>query len=68
VRRPGAAESVLHLLLHQLRQLRVPQEAAGEKELLVAAGKAHMELLDVYRRLYIKARALSLAQVPSEFR
>lgn len=27
------------------------------------AGKAHLELLDQHRRLYLKARALSLAQV-----
>ena len=29
----------------------------------MAAGKVHLELLELYRRLYLKARALSLAQV-----
>lgn len=29
----------------------------------MAAGKVHLELLEQYRRLYLKARALSLAQV-----
>ena len=37
--------------------------AAAEKDLLVAAGKAHLELMEQGRRLYLKARALSLAQV-----
>ncbi len=106
MRRPGDAENALRLLLHQLRLLRVPQDAAGkwawwhcsitlgrtrchasggsdsdkrvsrqltcsvfsswpaaEKELLLAAGKAHLELMEQGRRLYLKARALSLAQV-----
>lgn len=36
---------------------------AAEKELLLAAGKAHLELMEQGRRLYLKARALSLAQV-----
>lgn len=29
----------------------------------MTAGKAHLELMEQYRRLYLKARALSLAQV-----
>jgi hypothetical protein len=29
----------------------------------MAAGKVHLELLEQYRRLYLKARAVSLAQV-----
>lgn len=37
--------------------------AAAEKELVVAAGKAHLEVLEQHRRLYLRARALSLAQV-----
>lgn len=63
VRRPGDAENTLRLLLHQLRLLRVPPAVAAEKDLVVAAGKVHLELLEQYRRLYLKARALSLAQV-----
>jgi hypothetical protein len=31
----------------------------------VAAGKAHLDLLDHHRRLYLRARALSLAQASS---
>jgi hypothetical protein len=36
---------------------------AAQKEVVMAAGKVHLELLEQYRRLYLKARALSLAQV-----
>ena len=35
---------------------------AAEREVLLAAGKAHLEQLEQQRRLYLKARALSLAQ------
>ena len=40
----------------------VPPAEAARKELLVQAGKASLELFAEGRRLYIKARALSLAQ------
>lgn len=36
---------------------------AERKELLAAAGKAHLEGLEAARKLYLKARALTLAQV-----
>lgn len=36
--------------------------AAAQKELLAAAGKAQLEFLEQARRLYLKARAVTLAQ------
>ena len=61
MRRPGDAENTLRMLLHQLRLLAgVP---AAEKEIVMLAGKAHLEELEQGRRLYIRARALSVAQV-----
>jgi hypothetical protein len=64
VRRPGDVENVLRLLLNQLRQVKVPSgKAEAEKELVMTAGKAHLDLLEQYRRLYLKSRALGSAQV-----
>lgn len=66
VRRPGDVENVLRLLLNQLRQVKVPAgKAEAEKELVMTAGKAHLDLLEQYRRLYLKSRALGSAQVGS---
>ncbi|KAL4857890.1 E3 ubiquitin-protein ligase [Chlorella vulgaris] len=63
VRRPGDVENVLRLLLNQLRQVKVPSgKAEAEKELVMTAGKAHLDLLEQYRRLYLKSRALGSAQ------
>lgn len=64
VRRPGDVENVLRLLLNQLRQVKVPSgKAEAEKELVMTAGKAHLDLLEQNRRLYLKSRALGSAQV-----
>ena len=42
--------------------LRHALPAAARKELLAAAGKAQLELLEAGRKLYLKARAVTLAQ------
>ena len=71
VRHPGEAEVALRQLATQLRQLRAvggggaardPARLAAHKSLLLAAAKAQLELLEGGRRLYLKARALSIAQ------
>lgn len=48
-------------LTHATLFFRVPA-AAAQKELLAAAGKAQLEFLEQARRLYLKARAVTLAQ------
>ncbi|GAB4820920.1 hypothetical protein N2152v2_007966 [Parachlorella kessleri] len=63
VRKPSEAENALRLLLHALRLLRLQDpQAAARKEVLAAAGKAQLDLLESARKLYLKARAVTLAQ------
>lgn len=49
-------------LLHSRPDILTTPPCAARKELLSAAGKAHMDLLEAARKLYLKARAVTLAQ------
>lgn len=54
-RQPSEAERALSLLLGQLRQVKLPPTAVPQREVVVAAGKAHLEQLEAQRKqLYIK--------------
>ena len=56
-------EPPTHKLINQKRTSRLLRLLVAEKELIQAAGKVHLELLEQQRRLYLKARAASLTQV-----
>lgn len=64
VRQPSQGEQALRHVMHQLRTLKVhPDTPLGaRKELLLSAAKVQLDTLELRRKAYIKARALSLAQ------
>ncbi|EIE26712.1 hypothetical protein COCSUDRAFT_59229 [Coccomyxa subellipsoidea C-169] len=63
VRHPSEAEQVLRMLPGQLRGLKhLPQRAAAQREALLAAAKAALDRLEAGRRVFLRGRALALAQ------
>ncbi|KAL0055912.1 hypothetical protein WJX82_005648 [Trebouxia sp. C0006] len=63
VRHPSESEQVLRILATHLRALKhLSAQAAAAREVLVAQSKAHLDLLEGQRKLFLRSRALSLAQ------
>lgn len=62
VRHPSQVEQVLRMLMHQLRGVRVPPAVAAQRDVLLTAAKAHLELFEVFKREFLKGRALALEQ------
>ncbi|KAL0019181.1 hypothetical protein WJX77_000293 [Trebouxia sp. C0004] len=63
VRHPSETEQVLRILATHLRALKhLSAQAAAVREVLVAQSKAHLDLLEGQRKLFLRSRALSLAQ------
>ena len=55
-------ELALRGLSNQLRQLRVPAEDAPRRDLLVAAARAQLELLENDKKVFLKVRAVARGQ------
>ncbi|KAK9810177.1 hypothetical protein WJX72_006177 [[Myrmecia] bisecta] len=63
IRQPSEAEQVLRLLLGLLRSLKgLDAHAAAQRDAVLSAAKVGLEALEEQRRVFLRARALSLAQ------
>ncbi|CAL8467045.1 g6581 [Coccomyxa elongata] len=63
VRQPSEAEQVLRMLPGQLRSLKhLPPRAVGQRNALLAVAKTALERLEAGRRVFLRGRALALAQ------
>ena len=63
--KPSQLEMALRLLHNDLKSLKMPRDdgaAQAQKEMLTAFGKAHLQVLELWREQFIKARALATEQ------